>query len=58
MMTETNVKGLALFRRPFPKRRVAVMLRPATPSRPGLKAVEAAGLAGLKICCRCAAGGV
>jgi ABC-type uncharacterized transport system substrate-binding protein len=45
MMTETNVKGLELFKEAVPKlSRVAVMFDPATPSHgPGLKAVQAAG---------------
>jgi putative ABC transport system substrate-binding protein len=45
MMTETNVKGLELFREAVPGlSRVAVIWDPATPSHgPGLKAVEAAG---------------
>ena len=45
MMTETNVKGLELFKEAVPGlSRVAVMWDPATPSHgPGLKAVEAAG---------------
>ena len=45
MMTETNVKGLELFKAAVPGlSRVAVVWDPATPShRPGLKAVEAAG---------------
>ena len=45
MMTETNVKGLELFKEAVPKlARVAVMFDPATPSHgPGLKAVQAAG---------------
>jgi putative ABC transport system substrate-binding protein len=44
MMTETNVKGLELFKQALPTlARVAVVWDPATPShRPGLKAVEAA----------------
>jgi putative ABC transport system substrate-binding protein len=44
-MTETNVKGLELFKAAVPGlSRVAVVWDPATPShRPGLKAVEAAG---------------
>jgi ABC-type uncharacterized transport system substrate-binding protein len=45
MMTETNVKGLELFKEAVPGlSRVAVIFDPATPShRPGLQAVEAAG---------------
>jgi putative ABC transport system substrate-binding protein len=45
MMTETNVKGLELFKEAIPGlARVAVIFDPATPSHgPGLKAVEAAG---------------
>jgi putative ABC transport system substrate-binding protein len=45
MMTETNVKGLELFREAVPRlARVAVIWDPATPSHhPGLKAVLAAG---------------
>lgn len=45
MMTETNVKGLELFKEAIPAlSRVAVIYDPATPSHgPGLKAVEAAG---------------
>ena len=45
MMTETNVKGLELFKQAVPRlARVAVVWDPATPSHgPGLKAVEAAG---------------
>jgi putative tryptophan/tyrosine transport system substrate-binding protein len=45
MMTETNVKGLELFKEAVPRlARVAVVWDPATPSHgPGLKAVEAAG---------------
>jgi putative ABC transport system substrate-binding protein len=45
MMTETNVKGLELFKEAIPGlARVAVIWDPATPSHgPGLKAVEAAG---------------
>jgi putative ABC transport system substrate-binding protein len=45
MMTETNVKGLELFKQAVPGlKRVAVVWDPATPSHgPGLKAVEAAG---------------
>jgi putative ABC transport system substrate-binding protein len=44
-MTETNVKGLELFKQALPRlARVAVVWDPATPSHgPGLKAVEAAG---------------
>jgi putative ABC transport system substrate-binding protein len=44
MMTETNVKGLELFRAALPGlSRVAVVWDPATPShRPGLEAVEGA----------------
>jgi putative ABC transport system substrate-binding protein len=52
MMTETNVKGLELFKEAVPAlARVAVIWDPATPSHgPGLKAVEAAGPAlGLRI---------
>ncbi|HEX9569679.1 MAG TPA: ABC transporter substrate-binding protein [Rhodospirillales bacterium] len=45
MMTETNVKGLELFKEAVPwLSRVAVVWDPATPSHePGLKAVEVAG---------------
>jgi putative ABC transport system substrate-binding protein len=45
MMTETNVKGLELFKEAVPRlARVAVVWDPATPSHgPGLKAVEGAG---------------
>jgi putative ABC transport system substrate-binding protein len=45
MMTETNVKGLELFKEAIPGlSRVAVIHDPATPSHvPGLKAVEVAG---------------
>ena len=45
MMTETNVKGLALLKEAVPRiSRVAVIFDPATPSHgPGLKAVKAAG---------------
>lgn len=45
MMTETNVKGLELFREALPHlKRVAVVYDPNTPSHgPGLRAVEAAG---------------
>jgi putative ABC transport system substrate-binding protein len=45
MMTETNVKGLELFKEAVPGlARVAVVWDPATPSHgPGLKAVEDAG---------------
>jgi putative ABC transport system substrate-binding protein len=45
MMTETNVKGLELFKEAIPGlSRVAVIWDPATPSHgPGLKAVEVAG---------------
>jgi ABC-type uncharacterized transport system substrate-binding protein len=45
MMTETNVKGLELFKEAVPGlARVAVVWDPATPSHgPGLKAVEIAG---------------
>ncbi len=45
MMTETNVKGLELFKEAVPRlARVAVVWDPATPSHgPGLTAVEAAG---------------
>lgn len=45
MMTETNVKGLELFKEAVPTlSRVAVVWDPATPSHgPGLKAVKAAG---------------
>jgi putative ABC transport system substrate-binding protein len=45
MMTETNVKGLELFKEAVPGlSRVAVIWDPATPSHgPGLKAVEGAG---------------
>jgi len=52
MMTETNVKGLELFKEAVRGlSRVAVIWDPATPSHaPGLKAVEAAGPAlGLRI---------
>jgi putative ABC transport system substrate-binding protein len=52
MMTETNVKGLELFKEAIPKlSRVAVIFRPETPSHgPGLKAIVAAGPSlGLKI---------
>jgi putative tryptophan/tyrosine transport system substrate-binding protein len=44
-MTETNVKGLEIFKEAVPGiSRVAVIWDPATPShRPGLKAVEVAG---------------
>ena len=44
MMTETNVKGLELFKEVVPKAsRIAVMWDPATPSHvPGLKAIESA----------------
>ena len=52
MMTETNVKGLELFKEAVPRlSRVAVVWDPATPShQPGLKAVEDAGpLLGLRI---------
>ena len=52
MMTETNVKGLELFKEAVPGlSRVAVIWEPATPSHgPGLKAVEVAGPAlGLRI---------
>jgi putative ABC transport system substrate-binding protein len=52
MMTETNVKGMELFKEAVPGlSRVAVIWDPATPShRPGLKAVKAAGpLLGLRI---------
>jgi putative ABC transport system substrate-binding protein len=44
MMTETNVKGLELFKEAIPGlTRVAVIRDPATPShRPGLKAIEGA----------------
>jgi ABC-type uncharacterized transport system substrate-binding protein len=52
MMTETNVKGLELFKVAVPRlSRVAVIFDPATPSHgPGLKAVEDAGPAlGLRI---------
>jgi putative ABC transport system substrate-binding protein len=44
MMTETNVKGLELFKEVIPKSsRIAVMWDPATPSHgPGLKAIESA----------------
>jgi putative tryptophan/tyrosine transport system substrate-binding protein len=52
MMTETNVKGLELFKAAVPGlSRVAVIWDPATPSHgPSLKAVEAAGpLLGLRI---------
>jgi putative ABC transport system substrate-binding protein len=45
MMTETNVKGLELFKAAVPGlSRVAVVWDPATPSHePGLKAIDAAG---------------
>ena len=45
MMTETNVKGLALLKEAVPGiSRLAVISDPATPSHgPGLKAVKAAG---------------
>ena len=45
MMTETNVKGLELFKEAIPTlSHVAVIFDPATPSHaPGLKAVQAAG---------------
>jgi len=45
MMTETNVKGLEIFKEAIPGlSRIAVIWDPATPSHaPGLKAVEAAG---------------
>lgn len=45
MMTETNVKGLELFKEAIPGlSRVAVIWDPATPShKPGLKAVQSAG---------------
>jgi putative ABC transport system substrate-binding protein len=45
MMTETNVKGLELFKEAIPRlSRVAVIWDPATPSHgPGLKAIEGAG---------------
>jgi putative ABC transport system substrate-binding protein len=45
MMTETNVKGLELFKEAVPRlSRVGVVWDPATPSHgPGLKAVEGAG---------------
>ena len=45
MMTETNVKGLELFKAAVPGlSRVAIIWDPATPSHgPGLKAVEVAG---------------
>lgn len=45
MMTETNVKGLELFKEAVPGiSRIAVMWDPATPSHgPGLKAIEVAG---------------
>jgi putative ABC transport system substrate-binding protein len=52
MMTETNVKGLELFKEAVPNlSRVGVVFDPATPSHgPGLKAVEVAGpLLGLQI---------
>jgi ABC-type uncharacterized transport system substrate-binding protein len=44
MMTDTNVKGLELFKEAIPSlARVAVIFDPATPSHgPGLKAVEVA----------------
>jgi putative ABC transport system substrate-binding protein len=44
MMTETNVKGLELFKEVVPKAsRIGVMWDPATPSHaPGLKAIESA----------------
>jgi len=45
MMTETNVKGLQIFKEAIPGlSRIAVIWDPATPSHPpGLQAVEAAG---------------
>jgi putative ABC transport system substrate-binding protein len=45
MMTDTNVKGLELFKEAVPAiSRVAVIWNPATPSHgPGLKAIELAG---------------
>jgi putative tryptophan/tyrosine transport system substrate-binding protein len=45
MMTETNVKGLELFKEAIPGlSRVAVIWDPATPShKPGLKAIQRAG---------------
>jgi len=52
MMTETNVKGLELFKEVVPGlSRVAVLWDPATPSHgPGLKAIEDAGASlGLRI---------
>ena len=52
MMTETNVKGLEVFKQAVPRlARVGVVWDPATPSHPpGLKAIEAAGPAlGLRI---------
>lgn len=52
MMTETNVKGLELFKEAISSlSRVGVVFDPATPSHvPGLKAIEAAGpLLGLRI---------
>ena len=52
MMTETNVKGLALLKEAAPRiSRMAVIFDPATPSHgPGLKAVKAAGPAlGLRV---------
>jgi putative ABC transport system substrate-binding protein len=52
MMTETNVKGLELFKEALSSlSRVGIVFDPATPSHgPGLKAVEAAGpLLGLQI---------
>ena len=52
MMTETNVKGLELFKEAIAKlSHVAVIFDPATPSHaPGLKAIQAAGPSlGLKV---------
>jgi putative ABC transport system substrate-binding protein len=52
MMTETNVKGLELFKEAIPAlSHVAVIFDPATPSHgPGLKAIENAGPSlGLKV---------
>jgi putative ABC transport system substrate-binding protein len=52
MMTETNVKGLELFKEAIPKlSHIAVVFDPATPSHaPGLKAIQAAGSSlGLKV---------
>jgi putative ABC transport system substrate-binding protein len=52
VMTETNVKGLEMFKQAVPGlERIAVIFDPATPSHaPSLKAVEAAGpLLGLRV---------